>query len=283
MTQTSEREKVRVALVTGAGSGLGEATAEKLAEAGFRLALVDIDQARVAAVAERLPGAETYAVDVSQADAVERLFDEVAASRGRLDYVVHSAGILGPLALIEEASVAEVERLLNVNLKGSFLVLRNAVRVMKETGGGAVTLVASIAAGKGSALYPVYSATKAGVIAMAKSVARNAGRFNVRVNTVSPGSILGTRLADALLGGPAGQQRRLAQAVGLMKTIPVGRAAQSRDVANVIRFLASPEAAHVHGVDLTIDGGENLGFEAGLANDVGALFGVATDKSSKVA
>lgn len=258
----------RVALITGGASGLGAGTARRFAEAGYRVALVDVDGVRgeTTAGALRDSGAEVLfvAADVTDGAAVEAAFDAVAERWQRLDFVMNSAGVLGPQALLEEADGAAVCRLLDVNLKGTFFVLQQALRRLEAAGGGSVVTVASIAADANNAFFPGYSASKAGVIAMTRCAARHAGRANVRVNCLSPGSILDTRLSDPLFAGGApdpGYRTRLA--IGLMAQIPVGRAATPVDVADVALFLASPLARHVHGAVLTVDGGESLGVYQG--------------------
>lgn len=254
----------RVALVTGAASGLGWATAHRFCQSGYRVALVDLDRATGEARAEELRQvdgeAAFFAADVADGAAVESVFATALGRWGRIDFAMNSAGILGPQALVEDAEDAAVSRLLDVNLKGTFFVLKHALRAMKAGGGGSIVTVASIAAGVNNPFFPGYSASKAGVIALTRCVARNAGRFNVRVNCLSPGSILDTNLGNGLSGGaPTAPDARLRLAMGLMAQIPIGRAAQPEDVADVVLFLASPLARHVHGAVLTVDGGESLG------------------------
>ena len=254
----------RVALITGAASGLGAGTARRFAEAGYRVALVDLDAERGESTADALreTGAEVLfvAADVADGAAVEAAFDAVAERWEHLDFVMNSAGVLGPQALLEKADGAAVCRLLDVNLKGTFFVLQQALRRLGAAGGGSVVTVASIAADANNAFFPGYSASKAGVIAMTRCAARHAGRANVRVNCLSPGSILDTRLSNPLFaGGAPDPAYRMRLAIGLMAQIPIGRAATPMDVADVALFLASPLARHVHGAVLTVDGGESLG------------------------
>lgn len=259
----------RVAMITGAASGLGAGTARRFAAAGYRVAVVDLDADRgeATAAALRAAGGEALfvAADVTDGAAVASAFATLTGRWQRLDFVMNSAGVLGPQALLDEADDDAVGRVLDVNLKGTFFVLKHALRTLKAGGGGSVVTVASIAASANNAFFPGYSASKAGVIAMTRCAARNAGRFNVRVNCLSPGSILDTRLSDPLFGGRRPDAReRLRLAMGLMAQIPLGRAANAQDVADVALFLASPLARHVHGAVLTVDGGESLGvFQGG--------------------
>ncbi len=278
----------RVALITGAAAGLGRGVARRLAAAGYRLTLVDLDERGGEAVARELSdgsaGALFAAADVADPAAVEAVFETTLETWGGLDFVFNNAGVLGPAALIQEADDAAVARLFDVDLKGAFYVLKYAIRALRRTGGGAILNVASIAAERGSAYFPAYNAAKAGVVALTRAVARNAGRFNIRVNSLSPGSILGTELSRHLRRHPPTAEERAHEAMVYMRSVPVGRAATPEDVANFVLFLASPLAGHIHGANLTIDGGESLGFEGGTGRpatrDPQAVFGSRAAKET---
>ena len=256
----------RVALITGAAAGLGRATAEVFAEAGYRLALVDVDgegaAALVAELRDRGAAAICSAADVSVPTQVEAAFADASRAWGGIDFVFHAAGILGPPALIDVADDDGLARVVDVNLMGTIYVCKRAVRALKARNGGAIVTVASIAAEVGTASHPAYCAAKGGVVALTRSIARGCGRFNVRINCLCPGSILGTNLATSAQGRPLTAEERQQQAIGLMRCIPLGRAAQPRDVASLALYLASPLARHVHGAVLTIDGGESLRVES---------------------
>lgn len=253
----------KVALVTGGAGGLGRVAAETFAAAGYRVLVTDIDgDAGEAAAAEiRGQGGEALfaTADVADSPEVERAVAMAVESWGRLDFVLNNAGIAGRGRPIEELEEEELDRVLAVDLKGPFHVCKHAVPALKKGGGGSILNVASITGKTGSAYYTAYSAAKAGVVALTRGLARNLGRFNIRVNCLSPGSLSGTRLMDGYRQGLS-QAERQRQTLSLMQHIPLGRLGSPRDVAHVALFLASPLAAHIHGAVLTIDGGESLGY-----------------------
>jgi 3-oxoacyl-[acyl-carrier protein] reductase len=253
----------RVALVTGGASGIGRAVAEVFAEAGYRLVLADLDgdAGRSACEALTARGFEAHFApcDVASEPQVAAAVQAARDRWQRLDFVFNSAGILGRAAPIERLDGEDLERVLAVDLKGVFFACKHAVSAMREGGGGSILNVASITAGTGSAFYAPYSAAKAGVVALTHSLARRIGRYNIRINCLSPGSIVDTNIMnDYYIKNP---DARAADALSLMRKIPLGRPGRPRDVAHLALFLASPLASHLHGTVLTIDGGESLGYQ----------------------
>ena len=251
-------------LITGAAVGLGRGFAEVFGEAGYRVALVDRNLEAAQKTADELKesGIEALALeaDVTRSEDVARVFEEVGEQWSGIDVVINNAGILGPAKAIEDLSDEDLDQVLDVDLKGPFLVCREAVKVMRAGGkGGSILNISSITADTGAAVYPAYSAAKAGVIGLTRSMARRCGRYGIRVNCLRPGSILGTRFLETSRGSDLNLQERLKLKMGLMQKIPIGRAAESRDIANFALFLASPLAKHIHGAILTVDGGEALG------------------------
>jgi NAD(P)-dependent dehydrogenase (short-subunit alcohol dehydrogenase family) len=261
MTGQELRGDGKVAWITGAASGLGRAVAQVFGAAGYRVAVVDIDvRAGERTAAELASGGITtrwLAADVSRNDEVERAIAETDAEWDRLDFVMNNAGIVSHYGSIDQLDDQDMARVLDVDLKGPLQVCKHAVRAQRAHGGGSILNVASISGERGSPYYAAYGAAKAGVIALTRAVAREVGRFNIRVNCLSPGSIAGTDLMAAATGPLTADQRRRA-AMGLARQIPLGRPASTEDVANVALFLASPLARHIHGAVLTVDGGESL-------------------------
>ncbi|WP_105969297.1 SDR family NAD(P)-dependent oxidoreductase [Streptomyces geranii] len=249
----------RVALVTGAGSGIGAAVARRLAAQGAEVFAADIDGLAAEAVTKELPRARPLTVDVAEPADVDRAFDEVVRRHGRLDALVHAAGVDDPTAKewIAEALVGnrppEVtgrlggdawRRVMRVNLDGTFHVLRAALRVMAPRRAGAVVTVGSSSAFDTQPGYPHYAASKAGAHALSQSVAKEAIAFGVRVNTVAPGPTetgMAERTPAALRQGFADPRVR-----------PY---ATPEEIADIALFLASDEAANLVGAVLLANGG----------------------------
>ena len=236
------------AIVTGAARGIGQAIAVRLAEEGADVALCDLHSdwlqetaSRVRALGRR---AECLAVDVGRAEDVQNAVAQVEKAFGRIDILVNNAGITkdGFLARMTEQ---DWDAVLNVNLKGTFLFTKAVSRVMMKQRGGSVVSVASIIGLIGNAGQCNYAASKAGVIALTKSVAKELASRKVRANEVAPGFIR-TRMTDQL---PEDIRKKMLEA------IPLGRFGVPEDVANVVVFLASDAASYVTGQVLTVCGG----------------------------
>lgn len=251
----------KVAFITGGAQGLGRAAAQVFGQAGYAVALFDTDRTAgaqaAAALAEAGVDALFLAGDVRHTADVDSAIEATLAKWNRLDVALNNAGISGHGAWIDELDEEDLEQVLAVDLKGVFHVCKRAVRAQKQRGGGSILNIASITA-DGSAAYPAYAAAKAGVIALTRGIARQTGRFNIRVNAISPGSIAGTGLMRREWADVDRDTRR-ARRLSSLRRIPLGRFAEPRDVAHVALFLASPLARHIHGTIVTVDGGEMLG------------------------
>ena len=253
----------RVAWIAGGASGIGRAAAQVFALAGYRVLVVDRDQsgdAVVRGIDSQQAEVRFVRTDVVESDQVREAVEKALDLWGRLDFVLNCAGILGPMSLIESLESSAADKVLDVNLKGALHVCREAVRTMRKTGGGAIVNVTSISAWNGSPGFPVYSATKAGLIGLTRSIARRTGRYNIRVNCLSPGSISGTALERDSGSSQDEHGGHLERQAALMRRIPLGRAGRPEDVAYFALFLASPLARHINGSELIIDGGERLGY-----------------------
>ena len=236
----------QTAVVTGAATGIGEAVARRLAAAGARLMLVDLDETRVAAVAADL-GAQWLAADVSDWGAADRVSAAVDA-----DILVNSAGLYpsGPLLELDEA---HWDLLLDVNLKATMRMTQALGRGMVARGRGAIVNIASVQSFRPTAGKAAYAASKAGVVALTQVSAIELAPA-VRVNAVAPGPILTEAAKASVAARPEGVAfiaRRLSQ-------VPVGRMGEPDEVARVVQFLVSPAAGFVTGATWTIDGGALL-------------------------
>jgi 3-oxoacyl-[acyl-carrier protein] reductase len=242
----------KVAIVTGAGRGLGWAIAQRLAQDGANLAIAEIDgqSAQVKAAAIRQMKREALAVqmDVSQWADVERMVKLVMSKFNRIDILVNNAGILGPYFSVMEYPEEIWDRVIAVHLKGTFLCCKGVLPIMKAQGGGKVVNMASVAGKEGNANMAPYSAAKAGIIGLTKTLGKEMAPYNVHVNCVSP-ALIETDMAREMTP----EQRAL-----LISKIPIGRLGKPEEVAAVVKFLVSDEAAFVTGQCYDISGGRSV-------------------------
>ncbi|MFO7610202.1 MAG: 3-oxoacyl-[acyl-carrier-protein] reductase [Candidatus Krumholzibacteriia bacterium] len=234
-------------IVTGASRGIGRAIAEDLAAAGYRLALVARDEARLAEVAAGLPaGTEVLAcpADITDAARVQAVVDEVQARFGAVWGLVNNAGVTAD-GLIMRMSTEAWQAPLRVNLDGTFHFTRAVAPLMMRQREGRIVNISSVIGLTGNAGQANYAASKAGIIALTRSVAKELGGRNVTCNAVAPGFITTDMTAD------------LPEKVrtDMLARIPLRRFGEGKDVAGVVRFLLSPESAYVTGQTLVVDGG----------------------------
>jgi 3-oxoacyl-[acyl-carrier protein] reductase len=241
----------RVALVTGAGSGIGEATARRFAAEGAVVVVNDVDGDRARAVATAIgkDGGKGAAVEanVTRRDEVERMVAGIVAEHGRLDVLINNAGINRD-AMSYKMTEEQWDQVLTVNLKGTFLCAQAALPRMRERGWGRVVNTSSIGS-LGNVGQANYSASKAGVIGLTKTLALEYAKYGVTVNCVAPGAVM-----TPMLAGVPDQIREKIPA-----GIPVGRIAEPREIAAVHAFLASDEAAFITGQVIFVDGGMSVG------------------------
>ncbi len=248
----------KVALITGASSGIGRATATLFAKRGAMVVLAARREYELAAVAAEIEedGSEaSYVVtDVSRAADVERMVDHAIETFGRLDYAVNNAGIEGELPGIAEMSEEQWDRVLDINLKGAFLCLKHEARAMLATGhGGAIVNVGSVNSFLGFPGGGAYVASKHGLVGLTTSVSAELAPQGIRVNIVCPGVI------------DTPMHRRLRKDIGdeiyddaLLPTVHARRAGRPEEIAASIVFLCSDEASYITGTTLTPDGGFTL-------------------------
>lgn len=236
----------KVAVVTGAASGIGAAIAETFADRGARVALLDMNLDAARSRAAGLTGAVAIACNVTDAKSVDGALTEVRAQLGAPDIVVNSAGIVD-LAPAQDLSQGAWDRTMAVNLTGTFLVAQAAGRMMIAEGkGGRIVNLASQAGSVAIEEHVAYCASKFGVIGLTKTLALEWGRHGITVNSVSPTVVL-TELGRKAWDGPKGE--------AMKALIPTGRFAEPEEIASAVLFLASDEAAMINGADLLVDGG----------------------------
>ncbi len=236
----------QVALVTGGSRGIGRAVAAALADAGARVAVVARDGGRAESAAAELPGEghRGYACDVTDAAAVDELVKRVEADFGSLDVLVNNAGVTDDNLLVRLSDEAW-DRVLDTNLKGAFHLIRAAGRGMMRRRAGRIVNITSVVGVTGNKGQANYAASKAGLIGLTKSVAKELASRGVLCNAVAPGFI-DTEMTAAL---PE------AARAGLLAQIALGRLGRPEDVASVVRFLAGPAAGYMTGQTLVVDGG----------------------------
>ena len=236
----------QAALVTGGSRGIGRAVAQALAEAGARVAVVARDAGRAQAAAAELPGEghRGYGCDVAESEAVDALVKAVETDLGSLDILVNNAGVTQDNLLLRLSDEAW-DRVLDTNLKGAFNLIRAAARGMMRRRAGRIINIASVVGLTGNKGQANYAASKAGLIGLTKSVARELASRGVLCNAVAPGFI-DTEMTAAL---PE------AARAGLLAQVALGRLGRPEDVAGVVRFLAGPDASYITGQTLVVDGG----------------------------
>ena len=242
-------QKASTALITGAASGMGRASALALAACGWDVLAADLDLAgagETARLAESSPGRiRSLSVDVSQADEVAALFRKARQEVDRLDYFVHTAALMGQTAFLEDISDRNWRRLMSVDLDGAFYCCRETVRWMKEQGGGRIVLFSSVAALQPTPGAIGYSVAKAGVNMLARSLAAETARHNIRVNVIAPGYVDTPMLA----GLPEGFSAHV------IKKTPLKRLGRIDEIAGLVVFLASSEADFFTGQVFSPNGG----------------------------
>ena len=229
----------KVAIITGAASGIGEATADLFRAEGATVVAAD-----------RTEGVDIMSVDAGSEADVERLVEQTVADHGRLDIMFANAGISGGFASIFEQSSDDWAEILRVNLIGPFLAIKYAAPHMKKAGGGSIIATASVAGLRSGAGGPAYSASKAGVVNLVKVAATQLAGANIRVNAICPG-LIETGMTELIYD----RARAKGQEEQLGRLNPLKRGGEPIEIAQAALFLASDESSYVNGQAIVVDGG----------------------------
>lgn len=241
----------KVAFITGGASGIGAETARVFSKEGARLVIADLDLGAAKALVSTIQadGGDAVAVemDVTNGQQVERAIATCLKTFGQIDVVFNCAGIVIEGGVVEMAE-EDWDKVMAVNVKGTFLVCKFAIPELAALGGGVIVNVGSIQSFAANSVSAVYTASKAAILTLTRNIAVNHAHQNIRANTICPGDCE-TTLLTSLFEENEGMRERITA------KYPLGRLAQPRDIANAVLFLASDEASFANGTELVIDGG----------------------------
>ncbi|NMF89550.1 SDR family NAD(P)-dependent oxidoreductase [Aromatoleum petrolei] len=240
----------KVAMISGAASprGIGLATARMFARHGAKVVVLDLDEKAAAEAAASIgPGHRGYACNVADRDACQKAADRAVADFGRIDILINNAGITQPVKTLE-IDPASWDRILDVNLRGVLYLSQAVIPQMKKQGGGSVACMSSVSAQRGGGILggPHYSAAKAGVLGLAKAMAREFGPDNIRFNCVTPG-LIDTDITSGKLDD--------AKKAEIAATIPLNRLGKADEIAGAYLFLASELSGYITGAVIDVNGG----------------------------
>jgi 3alpha(or 20beta)-hydroxysteroid dehydrogenase len=245
----------KVAVITGAAGGIGQATARLFAKEGAKLALLDLDQEALDRLANDIGLENCIAIqtDVANPEAMQKAVERTIKKFSKIDIAFLNAGIEGPVVNLCDYSIEDFDKVMSVNVRGVFIGLKAVLPLMVEAGSGSVVITSSLGGLRGMQKISAYIASKHAVVGLMKSVALEYASANIRVNTINPAPIA-TRMIRSLEEGYAPGSSDLVQQK-IERSVPLRRYGQPEEVANLALFLSSDEASFITGNSYPIDGG----------------------------
>ncbi|CAG9271258.1 3-oxoacyl-(Acyl-carrier-protein) reductase [Paraburkholderia unamae] len=241
-------------LITAGASGIGRAMAHAFAQNGASVAVIDIDEAALKTLAAELPGIETFKCDVSSRVEIEQVVPQAIGALGGLDVLVNNAGISGPTAPVESFDPDAWDKVMQINLGGTFNVTRLAIPHLKQSGAASIIVMSSVAGRFGYPNRSAYSTSKWGLIGFTKTLSRELGEWGIRVNAILPGAVAGQRIENVLAGRaqlsgrPVEDERREAMSLQSLQ-----RFVDPNDIAALALFITSDAGKSISGQLLPID------------------------------
>ncbi|RAR54924.1 NAD(P)-dependent dehydrogenase (short-subunit alcohol dehydrogenase family) [Paraburkholderia unamae] len=241
-------------LITAGASGIGRAMAHAFAQNGASVAVIDIDEAALKTLAAELPGVETFKCDVSSRVEIEQVVPQAIGALGGLDVLVNNAGISGPTAPVESFDPDAWDKVMQINLGGTFNVTRLAIPHLKQSGAASIIVMSSVAGRFGYPNRSAYSTSKWGLIGFTKTLSRELGEWGIRVNAILPGAVAGQRIENVLAGRaklsgrPVEDERREAMSLQSLQ-----RFVDPNDIAALALFITSDAGKSISGQLLPID------------------------------
>lgn len=252
----------KTAIISGGASGIGKAAALKLAEVGFRVCLLDVNDTKLKEVKKEMEEKNfkviTIPCDMSQYDQVETAVKKVIKQWGRIDAVFANAGIVGQVSSIESMSIDNWNQVLSINLNGTFFLVKAAIPHVKQQG-GSIIITSSISGNRvfSQAGFTAYSTSKAALAAFAKMAALELAKYHIRVNVICPGGIE-TNFKESIKRSPDLDEIKIPVAFPEGSKPLDNRSGKPEEVADLVKFLASDESSHITGTEIYIDGAESL-------------------------
>jgi NAD(P)-dependent dehydrogenase (short-subunit alcohol dehydrogenase family) len=241
-------------LITAGASGIGKEIASAFASAGAKVCVCDINAKALDAAAKDIPGLKTVVCDVSKRDDIEHMVAASVEALGGLDVLVNNAGIAGPTAPVEEADPDQWEAVMTVDVIGTFHVTRHSIPHLKKSAAGSIVIMSSVGGRFGYPNRSAYCTAKMGLIGFAKTLSRELGPFNIRVNAIAPGAVGGDRIERVLQGRADAEHKTLEEErAAAMSIQSLKRFVDPKDIAALVLFLASDAGKSISGQVLPID------------------------------